>query len=212
MKSITKRIKTKKKTKYPELGKRFKEAREALDTWKKDCTQDILSEKLGIQKPQISNLENGKREPSISELKAYSSCLKIPMEYLLGLSNSKEYESLDVSLKYGLSDRALQRLKYMYNDEEDKKYIELINAIFASGCDRELWRCLYDYIYDDYQNYLPENYKPTGGDLIEAEIKLTGGNIDLGRRLLPINDLNSINKQVLMDKLQEFKDRLNKKE
>ena len=53
-------------------GMRYKLLRKELDKNGKRCSQDMLAEKLKISKTQISDLENGKREPSTNELKKYS--------------------------------------------------------------------------------------------------------------------------------------------
>ena len=79
-----------KRAKYPKVKKRFKELREELNTMEKDCTQDMLAKEIGVQKPQISELENGKRLPSINELIAYSRYFKAPMEYLLGITDNRK--------------------------------------------------------------------------------------------------------------------------
>ena len=84
------------KPKYKLIKERFRALREELDTYEKDCTQDMLSKQIHIQKPQISELENGKRLPSINELQAYSRLFKVPMEYLLGISNNRYYENMTI--------------------------------------------------------------------------------------------------------------------
>ena len=75
-------------TQYKKIAERHKKLRQELNTYDKVCTQDMLAEKLKITKTQISDLENGKREPSMTELKKYAKFFDAPMEYLLGITNS----------------------------------------------------------------------------------------------------------------------------
>ena len=100
-----------KRSKYPRIRERFKALREELDTFEKKCTQEILSKKIGVQKPQISELENGKRLPSITELQVYSKFFNVPMEYLLGISNNRYYENIELGKDLGLSDKAINTIK-----------------------------------------------------------------------------------------------------
>lgn len=96
-----------KRAKYPKVKKRFKELREELNTMEKDCTQDMLAKEIGVQKPQISELENGKRLPSINELIAYSQYFKAPMEYLLGMTDNRHHENINAGSELGLSDEVI---------------------------------------------------------------------------------------------------------
>jgi transcriptional regulator with XRE-family HTH domain len=106
----------------------------------KDCTQDMLAKLIGVQKPQISDLENGKRLPSITELMAYSARFKAPMEYLLGIEgfDNRDYENRKIGTELGLSDEAiiylnhtkaiqphlLKMINYMLSTEEGVEFIE----------------------------------------------------------------------------------------
>jgi transcriptional regulator with XRE-family HTH domain len=56
---------------------------------KRKITQAELGEFIGLSASAISDLGRGKREPTITELKAYHKAFKVPLEYLLGLSNSR---------------------------------------------------------------------------------------------------------------------------
>ena len=103
----------KKNKKYPNIGARFRALREELDTIKHDCTQDELAKIISMSKPQISELENGKRLPSISELKTYNRHFNVPMEYLLGEVDCRDYKYLKKSAQTGLSDKTQKRLKIL---------------------------------------------------------------------------------------------------
>lgn len=125
------------RAKYAKMGKRFKDLRIDFDIEEKSCTQDMLAKLIHINKPQISELENGKRPPSMNELKAYSRFFKVPMEYLLGESNSKYYENIPINKTLGLTDNSIEQIKKIYNwsieDFKDKKYspMSILNYILS---------------------------------------------------------------------------------
>ncbi len=130
-------------------GLRFKNLR-----YEKDLTQGELAEKLGLSKPQISNLENGMREPSISELKAYSGFFSIPMEYLLNLSDSKDYQYTDVSKTLGLNDYTINALKAWQKNEPKCELVEVLNYIFESGHGYDLLEKMRRYFFAEPEQFI----------------------------------------------------------
>lgn len=50
---------------------------------KEDLTQEALSEKLGCDQTYISQLERGKRTPSVDFFISFSNVSKIPIDYIL---------------------------------------------------------------------------------------------------------------------------------
>lgn len=100
------------RAKYKILGERFRHLREELDTFQKNCTQASLAEKLNLTAPQISNLEKGKKAPSLTVLKAYCNYFKVPMEYLVDEEKKyRHYQNQAVSKDLGLSDEAINGIK-----------------------------------------------------------------------------------------------------
>lgn len=73
-----------------------------------------LSKDIGIAAPKISELETGKRNASLSELKAYHKYFNVPYEYLLGESKSRYYEHMTQSSELGLTGESLEILKRSY--------------------------------------------------------------------------------------------------
>lgn len=73
-----------------------------------------LSKDLGIAAPKISELENGRRNASLSELQAYHKHFNVPYEYLLGESQSRYYENMALSEELGLTGESIQHLKALY--------------------------------------------------------------------------------------------------
>jgi|GEM_PF-3162116 len=133
--------------KYPKLGNRFKKLRKEHDTVAKDYTQDMLSKEIHIQKPQISELENGKRLPSINELQAYSKFFNTPMEYLLGTKNSRYYENMLSSEDLGLSDEVINALKFWLKESPKCNIVYILNHIFKIGYGYPLLNALSHYFY-----------------------------------------------------------------
>ncbi len=150
------------KCKYPQIKRVFRSLREELNTIQKDCTQDELAKELGLSKPQISKLENGLREPSLTELKAYSKYFNCPIEYLLGLNNSRTYGNYATSAKIGLSDKALERLKWWTKSKSSssKASIYMVNMLLEHDKDFYILSALYNYLFA-----LPESF------IIEKGIK-----------------------------------------
>lgn len=160
--------------KYPVLAKRFKALRAELDTNERDCTQDKLAKMLYITKTQISELERGKREPSVTELKAYGKLFDVPMEYLLGLKTNRirkytnnlglEDESINILKEI---QKSLPYLKFRHNPESG--YIEeafnaewnelrlhAINLIIKDEADFNT--CLASYLYTDADRFIECEY------------------------------------------------------
>lgn len=73
-----------------------------------------LSKDIGIAAPKISELETGKRNASLSELKAYHKHFNVPYEYLLGESKSRYYENMALSEELGLTGESIEHLKKLY--------------------------------------------------------------------------------------------------
>lgn len=118
-----------------QLGKRYLELRESIKTSNfKTYTQDKLAKDLGITKTQISDLERGEKYISITELVSYAEYFNVTMEYLLGLSNNKYYNTFNIGATLGLSDKAIQRLHYYHTDEfrKDYNYMQVINFLIEN--------------------------------------------------------------------------------
>jgi len=71
-----------------ELGQALARARE-----KRGMTQRELAERANVSKTYLSQIENGKKEPLISTLRAIAAAIDVPLPVLLFLSMSE----LDVS-------------------------------------------------------------------------------------------------------------------
>lgn len=195
----------KKNKKYPNIGTRFRALREELDTIKHDCTQDELSKIIHISKPQISELENGKRLPSINELKMYHRHFNVPMEYLLGEVDCRDYKYLKKSAQTGLSDKTIKRLKIL--KESVPNYNHILNYLIESNHLGKLLHVLHNYFFFEF-NY-PQMYRITGGEM--ANISINVGDLDFGNYMLRVDDLMNIHKQIIYNTLTEIKNELKEK-
>lgn len=142
------------RVKYKTIKERFRALREELNTYEKDCTQDMLSKQIYIQKPQISELENGKRLPSINELKAYSRFFNAPMEYLLGESDSRDYNNTMTTKELGLSDEVINALKLWKEKSPKCNIIYVLNQIFKLGYGYSFFNALSRYFYGECNKFL----------------------------------------------------------
>src|SRR5574344_16549 len=147
---------TEKRRKYPKIAKAFRSLRQERDTFEKEFTQAELSKKIGVQKPQISELENGKRYPSINEMIAYRNEFNVPIEYLIGLTSSREYENIKVGESLGLSDSAIETLK----NWKKKKigYSFLINTLISFGELFELLSIMDSYLFSNVKEFSATDY------------------------------------------------------
>lgn len=89
-------------------------------------TQTDLAKSLGVSRGAISYYENGERVPDIVFLDNVSMLFSVPLDYLLGYSENKNPEYIDIGLKTGLSDKAIDILENGFTD------VTIINKIMES--------------------------------------------------------------------------------
>lgn len=130
----------------------------------------------------------------------------------MGDTENKKEQYNGVWEKYGLSDKTLDILNNLAKTNKYEKEICVLNEVFESGLVQPLLSALYDYLHNDYENRLPAGYKPTNGELVEVELIAKAGKLNLGSDIFPLEKLNSLNKQILYDKLEQLKQVLNDKQ
>lgn len=194
---------------YRKIGERLKQLRENANK-----TQQEMADIVHVTDAQICYIEKGQWAPSIEVLKAYNKEFKVPFEYLLCNSNNREYGNIDVGYQLGLGDKFIERLKFMNNVRNNqKKYLDMINFIFTLGIDFELWETLYNYFFTDFTDELFKGkpHKILGGELVDIKcsLEMSLGNIEPTNYLIPLRNLDSLNKQMLLDRLQNIKEELN---
>ena len=161
---------------------------------------------------KISRLEHAKAEVTILDLYLYHKHYNVSYNFLMGNTENKNEHYNEAWEKYGLSDYTLDILKNLVETKECKKELRALNEIFESGVAQTLLSALYDYLHNDYENRLPSGYKLTNGELVEVELITKAGNLNLGNDILPLEKMNSLNKQILYDKLEQLKQLLNDKQ
>lgn len=161
---------------------------------------------------KISRLENYTAEVTILDLYLYHKHYNVSYNYLMGNTENKREQYNGAWEKYGLSDKTLDILNNLAKTNRYEKEIFVLNELFESGLVQPLLNTLYDYLHNDYENRLPSGYKPTNGELVEVELIAKAGKLNLGSDIFPLEKLNSSNKQILYDKLEELKQVLNDKQ
>ena len=161
---------------------------------------------------KISRLENYTAEVTILDLYLYHKHYNVSYNYLMGNTENKREQYNGAWEKYGLSDKTLDILKHITETKKYEKELCVLNEIFESGLVQPFLNALYDYVYNDYENRLPAGYKPTNGELVEVELVTKAGKLDLGNDILPLEKMNSLNRQILYDKLEQLKQVLNDKQ
>lgn len=136
---------------------RFREVREEFNKINKDkgieITQDIMAGQCHISKSAISRIEKGETEPSIDVLLRYADIFNVSTDYLLRNTNAKKSEHRTVSHELGLSDEAIETLKYIKDKAayEDYDIAAFVSAFIGSGLKTF---CLFDELF----NLMSEEY------------------------------------------------------
>lgn len=80
-------------------------------------TQQQLEEKTGIDRAYVSEIESGKKVPSIEVLQKYSTTFKIPLStILLFAENYEEKMGFKNTIKKGLTGTALKFLDWVVKE------------------------------------------------------------------------------------------------
>lgn len=113
--------------KLPIFKKRFNELRG-------EKSQADFALFLGLSRPTIGFYENGDRLPDALTLKKISEKCNVPSDWLLGLTDSKQRENIDISKRLGLSDKAIQNIFYARNDEPRNKFkrMPILNSLLET--------------------------------------------------------------------------------
>lgn len=83
----------------------------------------------GISTGALSNYQNDKVAASITNLRTLAEYFNVPSDYLLGLADNIKRENIDVSQKYGLTDRALECLEILSNPCANVPYTDLLRIV-----------------------------------------------------------------------------------
>ena len=193
------------------LGKLYKELRQTV----KDETGDTISikalaDKIQLASSRISELENNKREMSLTELKAYHKFFNVSFEYLLGETDTKTTnEDVQIACETtGLSEEAIKVIR-TYRECEKNTLSELISFNY---CDRNIpdkisfenMKLNFSFVLatiDEYYKTYIKSLKKCAAYKIGDGNYLVDSNCDIGERMkiekkadelgLAVIDLNS---------------------
>lgn len=187
-----------------EIGKRIRKVRV-----KNNLSIEELANKLDITKSYLSKIENGNGRPNVFILRKLNEIFKIPVEYILDITVSEYYSRQFLGKDIGLTDKTIERLKYMQKTENESfRHIDILNAIFDSGIDEALWRALYNYFFKDLKYMNIETQFKDCDRLVVKTFLNTYEEDPVYIQDLSVRDINKINELVLLDKLEEIKNEL----
>jgi transcriptional regulator with XRE-family HTH domain len=84
-----------------------------------DLTQQELAEKLQVSRSYLSEIESGKKTPSMEIIDAYSRVFKIPKSSLFYFIEALEDESVSSSPKAKLAEKILRVMRWIAAKEGD---------------------------------------------------------------------------------------------
>lgn len=201
------------------VSKRFRDLRDDTDIPKKSQKGKIINTEsmrdlaksfgtiLGeyYDHTKISRLENNVRVPTLDDLFLYHTKYNVTYDYLLGITENKFDDTTCLYEKYGLSDKALDTLKNFQNNSEKDKINKAINTIFASDNAFDFLLSLYEYLFENFEDKVPDTYNVTNGELAEIEFKSKAGDIELGSYLTNVKNLRTMNLQIVMSKIEDIR-------
>ena len=123
------------------IGRRIQRLRE-----KQGMKQEILAQKIDIERSNLSNYETGRRTIPLETLKKVAKILNTSTDYLLGLTESKSAKIKDREIcdYTGLSDKSIKILKTIKNLD----IIQTINFLIEQ---EEI------YLYSSFFPVIPKN-------------------------------------------------------
>lgn len=118
---------------------RLREVREKYNEANMDkgieITQQTMSTACGASVSTISRIEKGETEPLPCVLTGYADKFGVTVDYLLRRSDARDIQNCTVSNELGLSDGAIETLKYIKKEAayEDFDIAAFVSAFIGSG-------------------------------------------------------------------------------
>ncbi len=103
--------------KFAEFGSRLKALRE-----QSNIKQGQFADKIGIVRQSMSNYESGKHCPDVEVLKRMAECLGCSVDYLLGLTEHKNYET---NIEFDESLSILSKALYTIPEPLRNKWLDI---------------------------------------------------------------------------------------
>ena len=85
-----------------------------------DLSQTELCKKLGISNSYLSEIESGKKQPSIDILTKYSEYFEIPLSSILFFSESMDAPKPTTKLRTSIAKKVINILEWVENKNEAK--------------------------------------------------------------------------------------------
>lgn len=106
-----------------------------------ETTQSALAEYVGVTRQAISKYASGETKPDIDTFDKIVEYFEVSYEYMLGKSNNKNKEYVEIAQLLPLSDKALERILYLdkmdlmkdeYYSVSETVFYEELNSIIES--------------------------------------------------------------------------------
>lgn len=101
------------------LGARIQEIRKS-----KNLTQEVLAEKIDMDKPNLSNIECGKRFMTAETLEKLANALEVEEKELFSFGHIKSRDELIKLLNNSINNASDSELMYLYKVVEALKYLK----------------------------------------------------------------------------------------
>ena len=101
------------------LGARIQEIRKS-----KNLTQEVLAEKIDMDKPNLSNIECGKRFMTAETLEKLANALEVEEKELFDFGHIKNRKELVELLTSSINNASDSQLMYLYKIVEGLKYLK----------------------------------------------------------------------------------------
>ena len=100
-----------------------------------EITQEKMANKCGASVSTISRMEKGEKEPLPNVLIGYADTFGVTVDYLLRRSNASDLKNCTASHELGLSDRAIETLKFIKKKAAYADYdiAAFVSAFIGSG-------------------------------------------------------------------------------
>ncbi len=102
------------------LGARIQEIRKG-----KNLTQEALAEKIDMDKPNLSNIECGKRFMTAETLEKLATALEVEEKELFDFGHIKDRKELLNAINSAANDASDNELQYIYKVVSALKYLKL---------------------------------------------------------------------------------------
>lgn len=89
-----------------------------------DISQSDLSEKLGISKSYLSEIESGKKQPTIDILNKYSSQFDIPLSSILFFSENLDSNKITDKFRVGIAKKIVSILEWNQTRNENTESLK----------------------------------------------------------------------------------------